>query len=365
MRPNSSEPTPVANAAEVELVEGPVVSEARQYVGPGDWFCAVLRLWANSSAVEVESTVGAVDVDDGWGKEVVMRWAAGGGFGGAGPAVLFTDSNGLEMQRRELNVRPSWNSTAYLYEPVASNFYPVAVRAHIEDAATGRRLTLATDRTLGCASLAPGQLECVLHRRLLVDNFLGNGEALNEPGLGSVPGLVVRGTQWLSLDTAADKAAAGHALAADALLAPLIGFADLGGVAPAAWAAAHTATFSGLGGAPLPRAIAVPTVQSLGAAAPQLLVRLQHVYEAGEDATLSKNATVSLATLFPSLKVAAAIEMSLGGVLPLVSVPQWTLHAQGEAASVTLPLLPPAPSGPGLDVSLAAGEVRTFALTLA
>jgi hypothetical protein len=367
MRPNSSEAFDVGGGSpvQVEMVSGPVVNEARQYVGPGDWMCASLRLWAGSSVVEVESTVGAVDVDDKWGKEVGMRWAAGAGFGGPGPATLFTDSNGLEMQRRVLNLR-SWNSTAYTYEPVASNYYPVVARAHIDDDASGRRMTLATDRAVGCASLAPGQLECVLHRRLLVDNFLGNGEALNEPGLGSVPGLVVRGTQWLSFDEPADKAAAGHALAAAALLSPLIAFADLGGAAPPAWAAANTAVFSGLAaGALASAAVTVPTVHSLGGG--ELLVRLQHLFEAGEDPVLSQNVTVSLAALFSAASgvvVSGAVETSVGGVLPLAQVPQWTLRAQGEADAVTLPIVPPPPAGAGLDVTLAAGEVRTFVLSV-
>ena len=369
MRPNTSEPFPVGGSTpvDVELVSGPVVNEARQYTGAGDWSCAVLRLWANSTILEVESTIGAVDVDDTWGKEVGMRWEAGGGFGGAGPAVLYTDSNALEMQRRVLNVRPSWNSSAYLYEPVASNYFPVVSRAYVEDDATGRRLTLATDRTVGCASLAPGQLECILHRRLLVDKFLGNGEALNEPGLGSVPGLVVRGTQWLSIDEAGSKAAIGHALVADSLLAPLVAFGDLAGVSPAQWAAAHTATCSALAAGRLPSAVAVPTLQSLGSGG-KLLLRLQHVYEAGEDPTLSQNASVSLAGLFSAasgLRVQSAVETSVGGVLPLAQVPQWTLKAQGEDAAVTSPVLPPPPSGAGLDVTLAASQVRTFVLSLA
>ena len=71
--------------------------------------------------------------------------------------------------------------TSYLWEPVSSNYYPIVVRAHIEDPATRVRLTLATDRAVGCASLSMGSIESMIHRRLTVDAFLGNGEPLNEP----------------------------------------------------------------------------------------------------------------------------------------------------------------------------------------
>ena len=130
LRPNSSTRFPVdAGPARLEIVDGPIVSEARQYLGAGDWLSNVLRLWANSSAVESEWTVGPIPAADGLGKEVVARVAAGGWGGDDSAPLLWTDSNGLEMQRRELNARPSWNSTAYLYEPVATVRCRARVRA--------------------------------------------------------------------------------------------------------------------------------------------------------------------------------------------------------------------------------------------
>jgi hypothetical protein len=185
-RPNSSTPFPPrAGPADVEIVAGPIVSEARQYMGGGDWLCNVLRIYApTSSAVESEWTVGAIPIDDSNGKEVVMRFTAGAAWANSSgsPPILWSDSNGLEMQQRVLNRRPSWNSTAWEWEPVATNYYPVTARAFIEEPSSGSRLTLSPDRAQGCASLAVGQIECMLHRRLLVDNFLGNGEAVSAAG---------------------------------------------------------------------------------------------------------------------------------------------------------------------------------------
>lgn len=103
------------------------------------------------------------------------------------------------------------------------------------------------------------------------------------------------------------------------------------------------------------------TLQSLS---PQsLLLRVQHVYEAGEDAVLSQNASVALATLFRTFNVTAAVETNLAGSVPLAQVPTWTLQAQGEAQPVTLPVIPPPPAGPELTVTLSAMQIRTFVVT--
>jgi alpha-mannosidase len=89
------------------------------------------------------------------------------------------------------------------------------------------------------------------------------------------------------------------------------------------------------------------------------LVRLAHLYEAGEDAALSAPASVDLATLFAPRAVAAAVEMTLPGAAPLAGVRPTTYRTEG-GLDVTLPVLPPPPSGPGLEVTLAPMEVRTF-----
>jgi len=75
--------------------------------------------------------------------------------------VLYTDSNGLDMMERTY-------SSDY-DEPVAANFYPMVQRAFIRDAAVGAQLSLLSKQSHGVASLKPGQLEVMLHRRCLDD----------------------------------------------------------------------------------------------------------------------------------------------------------------------------------------------------
>lgn len=38
--------------------------------------------------------------------------------------TFYTDSNALEMQKRQLNFRPTWNYTN-ITQPVSGNYYPV------------------------------------------------------------------------------------------------------------------------------------------------------------------------------------------------------------------------------------------------
>ena len=55
--------------------------------------------------IEFEVMLHGIPISDGKGKEVVTNWEILG-FDNAG--VFYTDSNGLEMQKRVLNQRPDW-----------------------------------------------------------------------------------------------------------------------------------------------------------------------------------------------------------------------------------------------------------------
>jgi hypothetical protein len=106
------------------------------------------------------------------GKEIISRISTNISSQG----YLFTDSNGREMQTRLINHRPSWYYN--VTEPVSGNYYPVNAAAYIKDSSA--QLTVLVDRSEGAASLASGQLELMVHRRLLYDDSRGVGEPLNE-----------------------------------------------------------------------------------------------------------------------------------------------------------------------------------------
>ena len=365
-RPNSTEEFSVGTVTNLQLITGPIVNESRQEF-EGAWVANVVRLWANSSTVESEWTVGAVPLSDGWGKEVFSRWSFGGGFGGGLPPTLYHDSMGRELQKRVLNERP-FPSNVSAYESIASNLYPVTARAVLLDAPPSTsRATLAIDRSQACASLAAGAIQCLLHRRHVSTAFLGMGEVLNETGLDAKgEGLIVRGVHHLRLGSdplAAEVESLGAAEELQLPLAVLLAPLPIG-VTPSglpAWAAAKKLQFGGLNEGAISENVRVLTLQPLGSG--KLLLRLSHVYAVGE--VLSVNGTVDIGPLFePSFSINGVEETSLGGVVPLAAVKPWTLRVQGEANPVTLPIVPQPPVGPLFQVQLAPMETRTFVCTV-
>ena len=106
--------------------------------------------------------------------------------------LLWTDANARQMVPRRRNWRRSW--PLEVTEPVAGNFYPITSAATLRGVAARRsqscshddsaaeaptnataadtrgvlfELSVVTDRTQGVASLSPGSMHILLHRRLL------------------------------------------------------------------------------------------------------------------------------------------------------------------------------------------------------
>ncbi len=77
--------------------------------------------------------------------------------------LCYTDSNGFEIRKREFN--------ASAPDPIPGNFYPMIATSFIND--TSFQFTAFTDRSHGVTSQQNGQLEMMLHRRLLQSDNLG------------------------------------------------------------------------------------------------------------------------------------------------------------------------------------------------
>ena len=96
-----------------------------------------------------------------------------------GNSTFYTDSNGLEEQKRILNYRPTWNLT--VHEPSSGNYYPINSHIRIEDKIDKENVTLVTERSIGGTVLKEGEFEVMIQRRLLKDDARGVEEPLNEP----------------------------------------------------------------------------------------------------------------------------------------------------------------------------------------
>ena len=112
----------------------------------------------------------------------------------ASSGTFYTDANGRQTMKRIIDTRESYDYT--VTEPVAANYYPLNSHIYLKND-LGDQLSMVVDRSQGGASLKDGQLEVMIHRRLLFDDAFGVGEALNETAYGQ--GLVARGTHYLIL----------------------------------------------------------------------------------------------------------------------------------------------------------------------
>lgn len=95
--------------------------------------------------------------------------------------IFYTDSNGLEMQRRELNYRPTWDLTTL---PgglnITANYFPIGNGIAIEDYETKMQLVVMNDRSQGGSVIKEGRIEIMQNRRDNADDGRGTGELLDE-----------------------------------------------------------------------------------------------------------------------------------------------------------------------------------------
>ncbi|XP_068085422.1 lysosomal alpha-mannosidase-like [Anabrus simplex] len=312
-RPADNEPISITSNTNVTftIYKGVLVEEVHQQIS--SWVSQIMRIYKEENHVEFDWIVGPLPTDDGVGKEVISRFRSELATHG----VFYTDANGREMMKRRLNYRPTWS--VQLEEPVAGNYYPVTTRIMIRDESKSMELAVLNDRAQGGSSLHDGELELMVHRRLLYDDGFGVGEALDEIAFGK--GVVARGTHWLM---AGSKKENGVTLSAESRelvqrkhLSPRVFLSTVQDDSFEQWKNSHTMEFSGMKEA-LPNNVQILTLEPWKDGT--LLLRLEHILEKGEDPQLSKPVTVDLQELFTPFSLLSAEEMSLGVNQPLSEV---------------------------------------------
>jgi hypothetical protein len=94
--------------------------------------------------------------------------------------TFYTDSNGMEMQKRILNHRGSYTLVLDKNDKVAANYYPITTAISIEDSGSDTVFTVNTDRAQGGTSHEKGKIEIMQNRRLKGDDQHGLPERLSE-----------------------------------------------------------------------------------------------------------------------------------------------------------------------------------------
>ncbi|CAK9156991.1 unnamed protein product [Ilex paraguariensis] len=111
-------------------------------------------------------------MEDGIGKEVITRMTANI----ATDKVFYTDSNGRDFLKRVRDYRADWSLR--VTQPVAGNYYPLNLG--IFEADKQAEFSVLVDRATGGASIKDGEVELMLHRRMIFDDSRGVDEALDE-----------------------------------------------------------------------------------------------------------------------------------------------------------------------------------------
>uniref|UniRef100_A0A2P2MM13 Alpha-mannosidase n=1 Tax=Rhizophora mucronata TaxID=61149 RepID=A0A2P2MM13_RHIMU len=183
-RPNNTFTITPDHQVPLTFVRGPLLDEVHQQLNP--WIAQVTRVYKAKEHVEVEFIVGPIPVDDGIGKEITTQITTAMKTN----RTFYTDSNGRDFIKRIRDFRTDWD--LQLNQPVAGNYYPINLGIYVED--NSNELSVLVDRSVGGSSLVDGQIELMIHRRLLHDDVRGVGEVLNETVclLDGCEGLTVR-----------------------------------------------------------------------------------------------------------------------------------------------------------------------------
>ncbi|XP_050134439.1 probable alpha-mannosidase At5g13980 isoform X2 [Malus sylvestris] len=169
-RPNGTFLIKPGEKASLTVVRGPVIDEVHQQINA--WIYQVTRIHKEKEHVEFEFIVGPLPTDDGIGKEVVTQLATTM----ATNKTFYTDSNGRDFIERIRDYRTDWDLK--VHQPIAGNYYPINLGIYMQDNST--EFSVLVDRSIGGSSTVDGQIELMLHRRLLLDDSRGVAEALNE-----------------------------------------------------------------------------------------------------------------------------------------------------------------------------------------
>ncbi|KAK7311283.1 hypothetical protein RJT34_09317 [Clitoria ternatea] len=282
------------------VLRGPILDEVHQQINP--WIYQITRQHKGQEHVEVEFIVGPIPIEDGVGKEVATRISTTMKT----DKTFYTDSNGRDFIKRIRDYRSDWDLE--VNQPIAGNYYPINLGIYIKD--NKSEFSVLVDRAIGGSSLKDGQIELMVHRRLLLDDSKGVAEALNETDCvgDDCRGLTVQGKFYYRIDPLGDGAKWRRSFGQEIYSPLLLAFAEKDDKDD--WMNSHAPTFSGIDSSyTLPDNVAIITLQELDNGT--VLLRLAHLYEIEEDKDLSVLTNVELKKLFPEKKIKKVKEMNL------------------------------------------------------
>ncbi|CDY18591.1 BnaA09g08040D [Brassica napus] len=340
----------------LQIVRGPLVDEVHQQFSP--WVSQVIRVYKDKEHAEFEYTIGPLPVGKDYvGKEVITRMVANMST----DKTFYTDSNGRDFLKRVRDNRTDW--TLKVNEPIAGNYYPLNLGMYTKDKKV--ELSVLVDRATGGGSIKDGELELMLHRRTCMDDSRGVEESLEETVCinGTCTGLTVRGNYYVSINTVGGEGARWRRGTGQEIYTPLLmAFTHEN---KEKWKGSNSVKGNAMDPHyAFPPNVALITLEELDLG--NVLLRLAHLYEAGEESEYSKVAKVELKKLFPGKTIKGVKEMSLVATQEKAKMKEkmkWKVEGEAEQSQSSSH---PQKGGPldssALVVELAPMEIRTFLL---
>ncbi|KAK2984501.1 hypothetical protein RJ640_016887 [Escallonia rubra] len=350
-RPNGAPPAVVSRSVPLKVIRGPLVDEVHQQFS--SWIYQVVRLYRDKDHAEVEFTIGPIPTYDGVGKEVITRITANM----ATEKVFYTDSNGRDFLKRVRDYRADWPLS--VTQPVAGNYYPLNLGLFTMDKKA--EMSVLVDRAIGGASIEDGELELMLHRRMIYDDSRGVGEALAETVCvnSTCEGLTVRGNYYLSIN---QLGAGSHwrRITGQEIYSPLLLAFTHEKLED--WKSSHLMKATTMDpNYSLPLNVALITLQELDDGS--VLLRLAHLYEAGEDSDYSTLAKVELKKIFFGKMIKAVRETSLSANQDKSEMKRMAWKVEGDSGGEPAPVKGGPLDSSTLIVELGPMEIRTFLLS--
>ncbi|KAK0079162.1 hypothetical protein PV326_008900 [Microctonus aethiopoides] len=356
-RPKESIVHNLAFTGNYKIFQGPLVDEIHLTIN--QFVSQIVRLYFGEDKIEFEWLIGPIPIEDSIGREVVTKYSSNL----SSDRTFYTDSNAREMLKRVRDYRPTWNVT--LKEKIAGNYYPVTAKIYLEDKIKQLRLSVLNDRAQGGTSMIDGQLELMLHRRLLNDDAFGVGEALNEKAFGK--GLVVRGTHYLIASDLNDITSAElleKSLTVQLALRPWIFFAAIPNISFNQLPNLYQLQTSSLR-KKLPPQVHILTYEPWKDG--KVLLRLEHLFEVGQAGALSAPVEVDITDLFNDFNIVSLRETTLGANQWIESMSRLEWHSRDnndENNEVNNQTEQVKIEGNTINVLLKPMEIRTFVLTI-
>ncbi|KYQ93883.1 alpha-mannosidase [Tieghemostelium lacteum] len=338
------------NTPGITVSQGPIVQTLTRYWS--DTMIQTYLLYVDSDHLETEEVVGPIDISDGIGKEVISRFTTSLQT----DQTWYSDSNGMEMQKRVINYRPSWNLT--VVQPVSGNYVPVNNIAFIQDVNQQVQFTVLTDRSRGCASLDNGEIEFMLHRRTLYDDQRGVGEPMNESTQ------IITTTKLIFHDIST-RAQSHYRPQAQSISNPLYPMFTTTSMSSTLWPQQYSSSYSPLTG-DLPEGLKIQTLQWVDSTMDAVLLRIQNIYQLdGQDTEDPQTVQIDLSQLFNSLKISSVTEMNLTGVMKYSNINrlQWNTTTPLPTSKLSKVFREKEDSQSSFVYEISPMDIRTFMVT--